>query len=573
MAVKDWNSNFPTSIDTTNPGNMEDLDGSVDIARVSQILALRNAVIEIETEIGKTTPDAGSLRKRVSDLETDAGVSIHDNIAEEIHLISLKNTPVDADELLIEDSADLWNKKRISISGLPFNTLDQAYDQGGSGLGRTITADSGAIIINASGGNAINLDGYISLSEINNPTAISNVGSVYVKDDSGDTELFYMDDSGNIVQITKDGYLNADEIATHNTLDQSYDEGGAGAGRTITADAGAVVINASGDNALNLDGYISLNEISEPSLLVDKGVIYSKDVSGTTALFYKDSSGLVSRLDGYADSITSPLTTKGDLWGYNTDNARIPIGSNDQVLTADSTEALGLKWATLSGNTLDQSYDEGGAGLGRTITADSGAVLIDASGGSALDIDGYTIFRETSDPSALINSGMIYVKDDSGDTELFYMDNSGNAVKITQDGYVAGSGGSSSPLTTKGDLWVYDTSDNRLPVGSNGYILTADSAQSAGVKWAAASGGGFTAYEEEFTASSGANEFTLSATPAVNANTLSGRNILGVYRNGVRSRYQATATLSNEYDQSGGTNKVNVVGQSGGEIITIVYGV
>jgi hypothetical protein len=42
----------------------------------------------------------------------------------------------------------------------------------------------------------------------------------------------------------------------------------------------------------------------------------------------------------------SPLTTKGDIWGYSTLDARIPIGTNDQVLTADSTQALGLKWAT-----------------------------------------------------------------------------------------------------------------------------------------------------------------------------------------------------------------------------------
>jgi hypothetical protein len=42
----------------------------------------------------------------------------------------------------------------------------------------------------------------------------------------------------------------------------------------------------------------------------------------------------------------SPLTTKGDVWGYSTLDARIPVGANDTVLTADSTQALGLKWAT-----------------------------------------------------------------------------------------------------------------------------------------------------------------------------------------------------------------------------------
>ena len=41
----------------------------------------------------------------------------------------------------------------------------------------------------------------------------------------------------------------------------------------------------------------------------------------------------------------SPLTTKGDLYGFSTVDARIPIGANDTVLTADSTQSLGLKWA------------------------------------------------------------------------------------------------------------------------------------------------------------------------------------------------------------------------------------
>jgi hypothetical protein len=51
-------------------------------------------------------------------------------------------------------------------------------------------------------------------------------------------------------------------------------------------------------------------------------------------------------------------------------------------------------------------------------------------------------------------------------------------------------GGVTSPLTTKGDVWGYSTADARLPVGSNGQVLTADSAQTLGVKWAAAPAGG-----------------------------------------------------------------------------------
>ena len=44
---------------------------------------------------------------------------------------------------------------------------------------------------------------------------------------------------------------------------------------------------------------------------------------------------------------------------------------------------------------------------------------------------------------------------------------------------------------TKGDLIVYDGSNlNKLDSGTNDYVLTADSAEATGIKWAAASGGG-----------------------------------------------------------------------------------
>ncbi|KKM62408.1 hypothetical protein LCGC14_1522000 [marine sediment metagenome] len=46
----------------------------------------------------------------------------------------------------------------------------------------------------------------VTLPELGaDPTAVANTGFVYTKDDAADTELFYRDDSGNIVQLTQDG--------------------------------------------------------------------------------------------------------------------------------------------------------------------------------------------------------------------------------------------------------------------------------------------------------------------------------------------------------------------------------
>lgn len=58
----------------------------------------------------------------------------------------------------------------------------------------------------------------------------------------------------------------------------------------------------------------------------------------------------------------------------------------------------------------------------------------------------------------------------------------------TSSPYIINSTGSSSPLTTKGDLYTYSTLDTRLPVGSNGQVLSADSSEVTGLKWVPNSG-------------------------------------------------------------------------------------
>lgn len=46
-----------------------------------------------------------------------------------------------------------------------------------------------------------------------------------------------------------------------------------------------------------------------------------------------------------------PLTTKGDIWGYGPGNTTVPVGTDGQVLTADSLSTNGLSWAAGGGGT------------------------------------------------------------------------------------------------------------------------------------------------------------------------------------------------------------------------------
>lgn len=54
--------------------------------------------------------------------------------------------------------------------------------------------------------------------------------------------------------------------------------------------------------------------------------------------------GATDGSSGGGGGLTSPLTTKGDIWGWSTTNARVPVGSNGQRLTPDSSDAEGLAW-------------------------------------------------------------------------------------------------------------------------------------------------------------------------------------------------------------------------------------
>ena len=131
---------------------------------------------------------------------------------------------------------------------------------------------------------------------------------------------------------------------------------------------------------------------------------------------------------------------------------------------------------------------------------------------SAADTNGYLmqgvlVFADAAARSAAITSPQ------EGQTS--YLKDTDVIQVYSGAAWVTKSGGS-SPLTTKGDVYTYSTTDARLGVGANGTVLTADSAETTGLKWAAPASGG---------------AFTQLATASFSGTTIDLTSISGSYKN------------------------------------------
>lgn len=204
----------------------------------------------------------------------------------------------------------------------------------------------------------------------------------------------------------------------------------------------------------------------------------------------------------------STINAKGDLLaGSANDTVTLrPVGTNGYVLTADSAQASGLNWtppgiaATLidakgdliAGSAADTAARVAAGADGQMLYADSTqtAGIRWGAAPSGTGIPPTTVDVKGDLLAATANDTVTRLAVGANGTVL-----TADSAQATGLAWTTVSGGSGIPATTfdaKGDLLVAAAADTtaRLAVGTNGQVLTADSTQTTGVKWATPAAGG-----------------------------------------------------------------------------------
>ena len=445
---------------------------------------------------------------------------------------------------------------------------------------------------------------------------------------------FYTDGTDSYITESGSGhlYIKAENLILEDTSGNNYLSGihdGAlkiyhhGDERLITTSTG-ITVYAGASGSETATGAITSGNIGVTGNITVSGTVDGRDLQtdGTKLDGIEASADITdaTNVNAAGAVMNSDLATKGQILvgDGSGDPSALSVGTNNYVLTADSSEATGVKWAAASSGGISNVVEDTSPQLGgdldvqareiTTSTTNGDIVLnpngefgiVKIKGDSSTSADATLEFRCSQNshgvkikspphsagasytltlPSSIVNGA--FLKTDSNGGLSFATPTDTNtqlsnaevrtAVEAASDSNVftdadhtklnaieasadvtdatnvnAAGAIMNSDLDGKGELLVGDGSGDpsALAVGTNGYILKADSSTATGLVWAAAGAGG-DVNQNAFSNFAVSGQTTVAADSATDTVTLVGGTNVTITTNATNDEITFTSTDTN----------------------------